>query len=92
MDGHSGDIYFVAYHPTNPTVFATVSDSGHVHLWDGSIRQMTHCAVRHSRHLWDERRMGSLLLEYYPPLIVTSLVGILPPSDCNSLSFPVLAL
>ena len=45
MDGHSGDVYFVAFHPTDPNVFATVSDSGHVHVWDSAIRQMTHCAV-----------------------------------------------
>ena len=45
MDGHSGDIYFVAFHPTKPGIFSTVADSGHVHLWDSSIRQMTHCAV-----------------------------------------------
>lgn len=45
MDGHSGDIYNVAFHPTKPHILATVADSGHVHLWDCSIRQMTHCAV-----------------------------------------------
>ena len=45
MDGHSGDIYFVAFHPSKPGIFSTVADSGHVHLWDSSIRQMTHCAV-----------------------------------------------
>ncbi len=45
MDGHSGDVYYVAFHPTNPNVFATVADSGHVHMWDASIRQMTHCAA-----------------------------------------------
>jgi hypothetical protein len=26
MDGHSGDIYHIAFHPVDPHVFATVSD------------------------------------------------------------------
>ena len=26
MDGHSGDIYHIAFHPKEPNVFATVSD------------------------------------------------------------------
>lgn len=45
MDGHSGDVWFVAFHPAKPNVFATVSDSGHVHMWDASTRSMTHCAA-----------------------------------------------
>eukprot|EP00955_Chlamydomonas_euryale_P048071 353862-Chlamydomonas_euryale.AAC.1 len=45
MDGHAGDVWHCAFHPTKPNVFATVSDSGHVHLWDSAIRQMTHCAA-----------------------------------------------
>ena len=49
IDGHSGDVYNVAFHPTKGHVLATVSDSGHVHLWDCSIRQMTHCAVSGER-------------------------------------------
>ncbi|GAX82495.1 hypothetical protein CEUSTIGMA_g9922.t1 [Chlamydomonas eustigma] len=54
MDGHSGDVWFVAFHPTNPNVFATVSDSGHVHVWDGAIRQMTHCVAMG----WDPRTLA----------------------------------
>lgn len=26
MDGHSGDVYHIAFHPHDPNVFATVSD------------------------------------------------------------------
>ena len=34
MDAHSGDIYSVAFHPAKPNVFATVADSGHIHVYD----------------------------------------------------------
>mmetsp|Transcript_34365 Transcript_34365/g.76299 ORF Transcript_34365/g.76299 Transcript_34365/m.76299 type:complete len:1172 (-) Transcript_34365:306-3821(-) len=44
MDGHPGDVYFIAFHPNKPNIFATVSDSGHIRLWDAALRQMTHCA------------------------------------------------
>ncbi len=45
MDGHSGDVWTLAFHPVAPTLMATASDSGHVHLWDTARRQMTHCAA-----------------------------------------------
>jgi WD40 repeat protein len=45
MDGHSGDVYCLAAHPCKPHVVATVSDSGHVHVWDTAVRQMSHCAA-----------------------------------------------
>lgn len=45
MDGHSGDVYQLAMHPGKPNVLATVSDSGHVHVWDTTLRQMTHCEL-----------------------------------------------
>ena len=51
MDGHSGDVYHMAFHPALPHVFATVADSGHVHVWDSALRQMTHCAALG----WDPR-------------------------------------
>ena len=54
MDGHSGDVYFVAFHPTKPNIFATVSDSGHAHLWDAGLRQMTHCVPLG----WDPRAIA----------------------------------
>lgn len=43
MDGHSGDVHQLSFHPTKPNILATCSDSGHVHLWDTSTRTMTHC-------------------------------------------------
>ncbi|KAG1660169.1 hypothetical protein FOA52_005269 [Chlamydomonas sp. UWO 241] len=40
MDGHSGDIWAVAFHPEKPNVFMSVSDSGHLHLVDAAERKM----------------------------------------------------
>lgn len=45
MDGHSGDVYQIATHPAKPNICATVTDSGHVHIWDLAIRQCTLCAA-----------------------------------------------
>ncbi|KAJ9506292.1 hypothetical protein QJQ45_013870, partial [Haematococcus lacustris] len=45
LDGHSGDVYQLASHPSQPHIMATVADSGHVHLWDCRQRQMTHCVA-----------------------------------------------
>ena len=44
MDGHSGDVYFIAFHPAKPNIFCTTADSGHIHIWDSSLRQMMQCA------------------------------------------------
>jgi len=40
MDGHAGDIWGVAFHPAKPEVFASVADSGHLHLVDADARKM----------------------------------------------------
>jgi len=45
MYGHSGDVYQLAWHPALPNVMVTASDSGHVHVWDATLRQMTHLAA-----------------------------------------------
>lgn len=38
MHGHSGDLYSLCWHPTDPNVFATASDCSWLTVWDAERR------------------------------------------------------
>ncbi|KAK3283901.1 hypothetical protein CYMTET_8419, partial [Cymbomonas tetramitiformis] len=42
--GHAGDLYGVAAHPKDPTVFASVSEAARIYVWDTSTFNMSKTA------------------------------------------------
>ena len=40
VQGHTDDVYGVAFHPKRPHKFATVCDSSNVFLWNSKRRQV----------------------------------------------------
>lgn len=40
IQGHTGDVYGIAYHPKKPHVFVTACESNHIFLWHAKRKQL----------------------------------------------------